>query len=238
MFRPSAFVAGLLLCLAAPVAEAASLQVVPVLLDVASPTVATSIRVTNAGTAPITVQVRVFHWIQVNGEDVLEPTTAVVVSPPIATLQPGLDNVVRVIRTATTPVVGEEAYRLLVDELPDPAAARTAGVNILIRHSIPVFFSTAPTAPDLHWSVAPTADGYTITATNTGQRRLRIADLELQDAGGRVVAGHEGLAGYVLGGSSATWVLTGSGLAPGSNALIAARSEAGPFNAPVRLPGG
>ncbi|MCW5718346.1 MAG: molecular chaperone [Bauldia sp.] len=238
MIRPIALLTGLLLSLAAPAAQAAALQVVPVLLDVASPTVATSIRVTNAGTAPITVQVRVFRWTQVNGEDVLEPTTAVVVSPPIATLQPGLENTVRVIRTATTPVVGEEAYRLLVDELPEPATAREGGVNLLIRHSIPVFFSAAPTLPDLRWSVVPTGGGYAVTASNAGQRRIRIADLELQDAGGRVVAGRGGLAGYVLGGSSVTWVLTGSGLAPGSNASIAARSEAGLFIAPVQLSGG
>lgn len=238
MTRPVAALAGLLLCLCAPAAEAASLRVVPTLLDVASPTVATSIRVTNEGAAAVSVQVRVFRWTQVNGEDVLEPTTTVVVSPPIALLQPGVENVVRVIRTSPSPVIGEEAYRLLVDELPDPAAPPAAGVNLLVRHSIPVFFGAAASAPDLRWSIAPAEGGYALTASNAGERRLRVADLELTDAAGRVAGAAPGLAGYVLGGSTATFVVSGSGLVPGSTASISARSEAGPFNATVRLPGG
>jgi fimbrial chaperone protein len=222
-----------LLCLPA---FAAAIRVTPVLVQAAGG--ATSIEVANAGTTPVNVQIRVFRWVQQNGEDVLLPTTDVVVSPPIATLQGGAENVVRIVRIATTPVQGEESYRILVDELPNPMGqGGGVAVNMVVRQSIPVFFG-ASGPPQIGWSVAPASGGYRITATNTGATRLRIANLGLTDPNGRVVAVYQGLAGYVLSGSTMTWLVTGSGLAGGQQLTISGDGEAGRFNATVRLQGG
>jgi fimbrial chaperone protein len=133
---------------------AASLQVAPVKVEVASPGAATSVKLRNEGTTPLNAQIRVFRWSQVNGEDKLEPTTDVVASPPLTKLSPKTDYTVRLVRVSKTPVAKEETYRLFIDELPDAANQRNRAVNLLLRYSIPVFFYPASGAPaSLTWSV-------------------------------------------------------------------------------------
>ena len=59
------------------------------------------------------------RWRVEGGREVLTPADGVGVSPPFATLGPGGSHMVRVVRVSKRPVVGEEAYRLLLDELPE-----------------------------------------------------------------------------------------------------------------------
>jgi len=127
-------------CLSIGVTAAASLRVAPVNLEVAKGGFSTKLMVWNTGTAPVRIQVRVYLWTQQGGEDILTPTTAVVASPPIGTLKPGGENVIRIVRVAPTPVTARESYRVLVDQLPDPKAAKAGVVSILVRHAIPLFF--------------------------------------------------------------------------------------------------
>ena len=126
---------------------AASLQVAPVKVEVASPGAATTVKLRNEGTTSLNAQIRVFRWSQVNGEDKLEPTTDVVASPPLTKLSPKTDYTVRLVRVSKTPVAKEETYRLFIDELPDAANQRNRAVNLLLRYSIPVFFYPASGAP-------------------------------------------------------------------------------------------
>jgi fimbrial chaperone protein len=128
-------------CLFGAVAQAASLRVAPISLDLPSGTSASVVRVWNDDSAPVQVQIRVFKWTQRNGQDVLEPTRDVVASPPMTQLAPGTENLIRVVRTSTTPVNGRESYRLLIDQLPDPGQARPGTVSVLVRHAIPLYFA-------------------------------------------------------------------------------------------------
>ena len=95
--------------------QAASLQVAPVLVEVPAPGATATMKLRNEGTKPLDAQIRIFQWTQVDGADVLTPTNDVVASPPVASLRPGTDYTVRIVRTKKEPAVKEEAYRLLVD---------------------------------------------------------------------------------------------------------------------------
>lgn len=233
-------VAGLamLMGLATP-AETASLRVAPVMLDLRAPTAASAIRVWNDARRPINVQVRVFRWTQRNGKDVYEQTSDVVASPPITTLRPGGENLIRVVRTSNRPVQGEESYRLVVDELPDRSRQQANTVSLVVRHSIPVFFATTDAAgADPSWSVVRRGDGYVVTVRNGGAKRLKISNL-LLSGGGAPVARRDGLVGYVLGNSTASWFVRGTGRElSGRSVTISADGEAGRFNAAARLQGG
>jgi len=121
-------------------ASAGSLQVEPVLVDVAAPGAASTVTLRNEGTAPINAQIRVFRWSLVNGKEQLDPTNDVVASPPSVTLTPKGQYITRIVRVSKQPVVGEESYRLLVDQLPDLSQQRNGAVNLMVRYSIPVFF--------------------------------------------------------------------------------------------------
>jgi len=121
-------------------AMAATLRVAPVSLELRNGTSTSSVRVWNDDREPLHVQVRIFKWTVEKGQNVLKPTTDVVVSPPMTTLQPGSENIIRVVRVSKSPVQGTEQYRLIIDQLPDPAKRRPGTVNVLVRHAIPVTF--------------------------------------------------------------------------------------------------
>lgn len=140
MILRTAFAAIALLCLASTGAGAASLRVAPVLLDVPTGATSTTLTVWNTGTTPVSVQVRVYRSSKQGNDDVLSPTKDVVASPPIATLKAGGENLIRIVRVATGKVTARENYRVLVDQLPDPKAAKAGVVSILVRHAIPLHF--------------------------------------------------------------------------------------------------
>src|SRR5476649_336008 len=97
-------------------ARASSLSVLPISLDVTQQTNIGTLTLRNREVRPLNVQVRVFRWTQVDGQDKLEPTQDVVVSPPIVTISAGADYVVRLQRTNSGAIDGEEAYRAVIDE--------------------------------------------------------------------------------------------------------------------------
>ncbi|QEM81169.1 molecular chaperone [Halomonas binhaiensis] len=227
------------LSLSAP-SVAASLRVAPVILDLSAPTSASTIRIWNDAQRPINVQVRVFRWTQQNGNDVYETASDVAASPPITTLQPGGENIVRIVRTTKQPVQAEESYRLVVDELPSPSRQHAGTVTLVVRHSIPVFFAE-PDVKDAHpsWSVEKRQNGYMVSVRNDGDRRFKVSNLSLI-SDGTVVAQHEGLVGYVLGSSTASWFVPEKGRSDISEGAvtITADSETGRFDATARISGG
>jgi fimbrial chaperone protein len=222
----------------APVSSvsAASFQVTPTTVEIPVGGAAKTVSVKNTGKETIKAQVRVFRWSMVNGEEKLEPTTDVVASPPIATIKPDLDYTVRVVRMSKAPVATEETYRLLIDEIPDRKPAGNGVVNLAFRYSIPVFF-LPPTAhkPDLIWSYSRRDGKLFVTATNTGGRRIRIADISAGNGSGKPITVAKGLAGYVLARSSKSWVAP-QGLETGAAPLvIKAQGDLGPIDAKAPL---
>jgi fimbrial chaperone protein len=203
-----------------------------VLVDITAPGAATTVTLRNAGTTPIDAQIRVYRWSMVNGKEQLDPTDDVVASPPSVTLAPKGQYVARIVRVSKRPVVGEESYRLLVDQLPDLSQQRNGAVNLMVRYSIPVFFGAADKKnPTVAWSVATNGDKITLTARNSGDRRLRISALSLRDASGKSLSFGNGLAGYALGQSAVSWTVPRKGFAANGSVSVAAQSDGGPIQA-------
>jgi len=211
---------------------AGSLQVEPVLVDITAPGAASTVTVRNEDTTPINAQIRVYRWSIVNGKEQLSPTDDVVASPPSVTLTPKGQYVVRIVRMSKQPVVGEESYRLLVDQLPDLSQQRNGAVNLMVRYSIPVFFG-APNKknPTVAWSIVPNGDKVTLTARNSGDRRLRISALTLRDAGGKSLSFGSGLAGYALGQSAMSWTVPRRDFTTNGSISVTGQSDGGPIQA-------
>ena len=217
-------------------AQAGSLQVEPVLVDVTAPGAASTVTLRNEGNAAIDAQIRVFRWSLVDGQEKLEPTEDVVASPPTVTLTPNGQNIARIVRVSKQPVTGEESYRLLVDQLPDLSQQKNGAVNLLVRYSIPVFFGAANKKnPTVAWSYVVKGDKVTLMARNNGDRRLRISALTLRDASGHSISFGNGLAGYALGQSTKSWTVPGRGFAANGSASISAQSDGGPIQAAASI---
>ncbi len=214
------------------------LKVEPVLLTLEAPTAASFVTLHNSDDKAMAVQARVFRWSEPDSTEDLQPADEVAVSPPIATIGPGEDYTVRVVRVAETPVRGEEAYRLWIDELPDSRRRNAAGLNILIRQSIPVFFRAQDmAAPNLTWSARRAGRTILVVAQNTGDEHMRVVGLRLRDSAGRTMSFGAGLIGYVLGHASLTF--TAAHLPPGFGAdgtiEIEAQGNTGEMHATAEL---
>lgn len=223
------------LALVSSAANAVSLQVAPLLVEVPAPGAAATLTLRNEGSRPINAQMRLFRWTQKNGEDVLEATDEVAASPPIAALKSHGDYLVRIIRAGRGTVAKEEAYRLLVDELPDAARQQGGMVSMVLRQSVPVFFTPeAPEPQRLRWSARVQGGRLQITLANDGGRRVRVSRLRAE--GATNVSFGEGLVGYALAGSSATWSRPlPHGL--GATVTISAQGDLGPLHAVVPVQG-
>jgi fimbrial chaperone protein len=219
--------------------QAASLQVAPVSIEVQAPGAAATITLRNEGTNPLNAQIRVFRWTQANGQEKLEPTDDVVASPPLATLPPKTDYTVRLVRVTKRPIATGESYRLFVDELPDPKAQQNRVVTLVMRYSIPVFFYPPDTADaKLAWSVEQRSGRVYVSATNAGDRHVRISALMLRDGNGTTASFGNGLTGYVLGRSTMRWEIPGNfhRLGAGSPIVISGQSDHGPINVSLSAP--
>ena len=230
----------LLLCSLAVPADpsySAQLQVEPLLVEVNAPAAAATLTLRNTDDVEVTVQTRIQRWSQADGKESLSPTTDVVASPPSVTLAPNTDYTVRIVRVVKTPSQGEETYRAIIDQLPNPRRAPGQAVNLLIRQSIPVFFrGRALSVANVGWKVLVKDGKPTILGVNSGDERLRIASLRLKDAAGRSFFFGKGLLGYVLGRSTMSWTLPGAGAGfPGKGPIsVLAETDKGQLDAVAR----
>lgn len=87
------------------------------------------------------MQVRIVRWKQEGGYERYSAQQDVVASPPIVTIGKGSKQLIRLIKQGTVPLGVEQAYRIIVDEIPQPdAKAEPAiGLKLQMRYSIPLF---------------------------------------------------------------------------------------------------
>ena len=219
----------LLASLAIGSAEAQSLRVSPVTIDLSAGAVSSILTLDTASKEGVAVQARVFRWSQADGEDKLEKTEDVVISPPVLTVHDNAPSKIRLVRVAKTPVSGEESYRVLIDEIPDRKKLQSGSVALAFRQSLPVFFLGVDARPaSMSWKVVSRKGKLVLEAANSGQKRVRIYKLAVTDEKNNDLL-HGGGAGYLLGGSAKSWELPGA--AAGKTLTIDAESDTGPIHA-------
>ena len=194
-------------------AAATGLQVTPTSLTVEANRSAVGLWLSNTGERPLYAQVRTYRWSQEQGRDELTPSEVLIVSPPQVELDAGTRQFVRVIRSAAAPAEREDAFRIIIDELPTdepgtPAAAGSA-VRFVLRYSVPVFL--APVKGDAQVQLDGEVDRNTspprLVVRNRGDMHAQLGNLVLVDAGGQRRELSSGLVGYVLAGQTMHWDL-------------------------------
>lgn len=164
-------------------ARAGAISVMPVRVSVPVAARFCSLTVGNDSDRAVTVQVRGFAWNRdEDGNDILNPDGGFIVNPPMATIAP---HGARLIRCSLPPAgsgTAEQSWRLIVDELPDPAQARPGVVQALLRLSVPVFRGDAKAAPQFGASI----DAKGLRIVNTGTGHARITAMTLQGSGAPV----------------------------------------------------
>ena len=201
----------------------------------------------NRGDKPALLQVRIFSWTQIDGQDHYADQEEVVGTPPMARIEPGKRQLVRLTRVNPTPPGVEQAFRLIIDEVPMQAETETGtpekpvlGVQFQFRYSIPLFVygdglreKSRPDRggkagidgePALACRVVTQAGQRYLEISNTGPVHARLTNVHIRQGSGSTVLA-EGLFGYVLAGASIRRPLP-----PGvrSGAVLAATVNADP----------
>jgi fimbrial chaperone protein len=216
-------------------ARAQSLSVMPVNIYLAPGQSATTLTVTNQGTTKTSVQIRAFGWNQQGDGDQLVASDAVVVSPPIASIDPGASQVVRLI-LRQAPQGREATYRILVDQIPPPAEPGI--VHLVLRLSIPIFAEPATRAfPQLQFHVEVDGGQMVLVGSNDGLRHEAIRDIEVLTSDGRRLKAAPGSSPYILAGSTRRWNISVEGPlpAPGDSMQMTGHSDAGAIKEQIHV---
>jgi fimbrial chaperone protein len=184
----------------------------------------------NRGTETANLQIRVFGWSQSGFAEQYQNQRDVIGSPPVAKIEPGQKQLVRLTRTKDVPPGQELAYRIIIDEIPSaqPPAAEggktAAAIRFQMRYSVPLFAygaglwskedSSRPRdpkgigVPQLSWRTV-TVDGRPyVEVRNQGAVHARLTDVAIKQ-GGQNKPLAEGLLGYVLPGAVMRWPAPG-----------------------------
>ena len=189
---------------------------------------ATALWLENRDTKPVTLQTRIVGWSQQDHVDVYaEDQARIASSPPMVTVQPGARQLIRLIRLSDTAARTEDAYRILIDEIPQPDRSvadvepqLAMGVKFQMHYSLPLFAygpglwkkpnpdsrqsAASVGKPALSWTIEPDAGKQWLVLTNRGPVHARLTHIAYLVAGKRI---EQNLLGYVLSGARMRWEL-------------------------------
>ncbi len=148
-------------------------------------------------------------------------------SPPLATIAPRATHIVRLV--LRLPPQGREAtYRLLLDQIPPPAAPGT--VRIALRLSIPVLAELAiRVAPHVQFHIERDTGQAWLVAFNDGGRHEAIRDIALTTSEGSGLQTEANVSPYVLAGATCRWRIVAQARlpVPGGTVCLTAHADTG-----------
>ncbi|WP_433923953.1 fimbrial biogenesis chaperone [Vreelandella sp. 21] len=214
----------ILLSLLAGPSSANSLLIWPIYPVIESHQQASALWLENRGSETVNMQVRIFAWSQVGGENQYQSQQSVVGSPPMTAIAPGERQMVRLIRQEPSPIGEEQAYRIIVDEIPALApnsggeSSPRAAVQLQMRYSLPLFVygegalpperiaSSNIPYPGLTWRLVTHEGQSQLEIHNAGQHHVRLSQVTFEQPGQRNEVTN-GLLGYVLPRQVRRWPL-------------------------------
>ena len=84
----------------------------PMRVDVSKQSPTAGLMVRNGADDALSLQVQVFAWIRLDGKDVYTPTRDLLVSPPIVTIAPKSEQIIRAALRRPADATQELAYRI------------------------------------------------------------------------------------------------------------------------------
>lgn len=235
--RTLALCAAVLVCQTA--AWAGSFQVNPIRVDLTPRAQTAALSVKNTGEESVVVQVSLEAWSQDSEKDVYTATKELLATPPVMTIPPNEERIVRVGLRRAPDRARELSYRLFLQEVPPPPKPGFQGLVVALRIGLPVFVAPAQgqAAPRIVWKGTRMPDGkLKISATNEGTAHLQVADISVATADtGNTVANHSGLT-YVLPDQRREWTMPLTAPLGASRIRVKAVTDAGNLDADIDLP--
>jgi fimbrial chaperone protein len=185
-------------------AIAGSLRVDPVQVVINDDRRTAAVKIVNEDSERSTLKISAFAWSQVDGEDVYQPTDELIASPPIASIEPGSAQTVR-IGFRHPSAANRGSYRIIIEEVPKPDVA---GIQVALRLNLPLYARIQPgESSALAWVASRQADGsWVVKAQNPTDGFVRVTPMDFSAASGLTYSDSIRL-GSVLPHSSLEWTV-------------------------------
>lgn len=176
-------------------AQTGGIQIAPVFLEMSHEHNFASLHIRNGRDRPVAFEADVYVWRQIDGEDLLTPTDALLVAPGVFEIAPRGEQTIRLAVPAPD-AERELAFRLILRELPTqrPDGAR---LGFTLEMSLPVFVTPDGAEAALETRAVQSELGAALVLTNTGDAHVQI--LSMDDLGASAISAPR----YLLGGASA-----------------------------------
>ncbi len=219
-------------------AQAGSLMVDPVIINLDSRSHSATLTIKNDGNEARVIQTELLRWTQKNGANVETPSRDMVVNPPLATVQPGQTQIIRLGMKRNADYAQELAYRLYVTEVSPPSMFST-GVHVALRLGIPIYVSPRTKASArLWWQAARNPNGaLLLTALNDGNRHVRVDNFIIIDPGTGHPLGRLRSVFALLAGQARRFSLALPAGWPGRQVKVLANTADGPAETTVNVTG-
>lgn len=192
------------------VAAAGSFMVDPTRIELGPGQLSATLTIRNDDREPAVIRIEPRAWEQQHGEDLYAPSKEILVTPPIVTVAPGAEQIVRVaLRRALDPKK-ELTYRIYLQEVPPPPRPGFSGLQVALRISLPVFAKPGDAAvPRATWSAGYLAREHAlrVSLANTGNAHLQLQEFKLSAPGSDATLALQQTAVYLLPGQSRDWLL-------------------------------
>ena len=189
---------------------AGSFEVNPIRIDLSEKSRSAALSVRNSGTEAVVVQTSIVSWAQENGQDVYTPTKEILGTPPIATIPPGGEQILRLGMRRAPDAVNELTYRVFLQEVPPPPKPGFQGLQVALRLSLPIFVQPrqGPAKATLVWNLELQGDDtLRLRLDNNGTGHIQISEIALFQPGQEQAVASQSSLVYVLPGQSRAWVL-------------------------------
>lgn len=185
----------------APPQGQAGMMISPLRVEMPASETVSAVSVHNPGDSPLAIQVRLFSWTQQANAENFAPSSDLLVTPSIVSVPAGQTQIVRVLRK-TPASQGEKQFKLVVDQLPDPAKAKAGQALTRVRFALPVFVDRdRATPPKFEWTLT----NGELQVKNTGGSTARIVQVQAMSLDGKAVPVEQNSLRYLFGSNTIAW---------------------------------
>lgn len=221
-------------------AQAGSFMVDPTRIELAPGQLSATLTIRNDGREPAVIRVEARAWAQQGEQDLYEASKEILVTPPIISVPPGADQIVRIALRRPLDPLKELSYRIFLQEVPPPPQPGFSGLQVALRISLPVFAKPGEAiAPKANWKVAYLAKEHALRVglANTGNAHLQLQEFRLSAPGTDSVVALRQTSLYLLPGKSRDWLIK---LAPsvrmaGERLRLRASTDAGDMDQELEI---
>jgi fimbrial chaperone protein len=165
------------------------------------------VQIANLDDTTLTVQASVVRWSSDGEKSIYTPVDDILLNPPVFEIPAHSTQYMRLGMRKIQGGIVEQAYRLVLAEVPKPPEPGFMGLRTVVRISIPVFIpSETPSSALISWEAKRAAGVLKLSVVNSGTAHVQIKHLEVHgDQHQEPVS--ESLSEYLLPGQKHEWTI-------------------------------